>query len=82
MQIACGGFAGRIVGGMALQLGEKVARDSRTDPLPPQPKRVARPLDVALLQKWQIEQPFARIIDDAERQRRRVAADAREQLPE
>ena len=48
---------------------------SARTPLRQQPQRGARPLGVALRQQRQVEQPFARIVDDPDRQRRGVAAD-------
>jgi hypothetical protein len=48
---------------------------------PVEPQRRARPLGVGLVEQRQVEQPFAGIVDDAQRDRRRVAADLGEELP-
>src|SRR5262249_42723193 len=74
--------ARRRVGAMVAEEGEEVARDLGARAGAAEPQRGARPIGVALREQRQVEQPFARVVDDLEPQRRGAAADLVEEKAE
>src|ERR1700730_16255833 len=82
MHLLCDFVARRLIGPMLGNVGEKVAGDLGPAPIAHRTERCARPFAKALLQQWEIEEPFAGIIDDPDCHSCRTTRDLAEELPQ